>query len=139
MLFLAGVYLHDSPRVGFLIHSIQPLQKQFPAITNHVLMQGYNYHSFYLIFVGFAHDCMGCRMTKKSKKTAESQDESNGACPSNLDSMKRRDLQKLCKSLNLRAVGKVWNKESLCVLLKLLFYVIMRWNTRHKDKEIFHI
>lgn len=49
---------------------------------------------------------MGCRMTKKSKKTAESQDESNGACPSNLDSMKRRDLQKLCKSLNLRAVGK---------------------------------
>lgn len=49
---------------------------------------------------------MGCRMSKKSKKQTSVESQDNSVCPPDLDAMKRRDLQRLCKSFNLKAIGK---------------------------------
>ena len=54
---------------------------------------------------------MGCRMTKKSsskKKDAENKNNSNRLHPPDLDALKRKDLQKLCKAFHLKANGKVY-------------------------------
>ena len=58
---------------------------------------------------------MGCRMSKakKSKKNAHADEAHIESLPADLDTMKRKDLQRLCKKHKLKAVGKVvmffWN------------------------------
>ena len=50
-------------------------------------------------------------MTKKSsskKKDAENKNNSNRLHPPDLDALKRKDLQKLCKAFHLKANGKVY-------------------------------
>ena len=51
---------------------------------------------------------MGCRMTKgkKAKKNVQTED-NHIENISDLETMKRKDLQKLCKKYKLKAVGKV--------------------------------
>ena len=51
---------------------------------------------------------MGCRMTKskKAKKNAQTEDNHIECLPEDLDSLKRKDLQKLCKTYKLKAIGK---------------------------------
>ena len=52
---------------------------------------------------------MGCRMSKakKSKKNASAEENHIESLPADLDTMKRKDLQKLCKKHKLKAIGKV--------------------------------
>ena len=52
---------------------------------------------------------MGCRMTKsrKAKKNVQTQENHIESLPDDLESMKRKDLQKLCKTYKLKAIGKV--------------------------------
>ena len=52
---------------------------------------------------------MGCRMSKakKSKKNAHADEAHIESLPADLDTMKRKDLQRLCKKHKLKAVGKV--------------------------------
>lgn len=52
---------------------------------------------------------MGCRMTKgkRAKKNVKKEENHIENIPDDLESMKRKDLQKLCKTYNLKANGKV--------------------------------
>ncbi|XP_028413225.1 developmental pluripotency-associated protein 2-like isoform X2 [Dendronephthya gigantea] len=51
---------------------------------------------------------MGCRMTKgkRAKKNVQKDENHIESIPDDLESMKRKDLQKLCKTYNLKANGK---------------------------------
>ena len=50
---------------------------------------------------------MGCRMTKKSKKNVRGKENHVEIIPDDLEGMKRKELQKLCKTHKLKAIGKV--------------------------------
>ena len=52
---------------------------------------------------------MGCRMTKRKRamKNVQTGEDHIERLPEDLDTMKRKDLQKLCKTYKLKAIGKV--------------------------------
>jgi hypothetical protein len=45
--------------------------------------------------------------SRKAKKNVQTQENHIESLPDDLESMKRKDLQKLCKTYKLKAIGKV--------------------------------
>ena len=68
-----------------------------------------NMNSIHYINYLFRIYCMGCRMTKRKRamKNVQTGEDHIERLPEDLDTMKRKDLQKLCKTYKLKAIGKV--------------------------------